>query len=221
MKTLIIILVLIAIVIGIYLMNISNQQDATIRSVSNAEIDSISEEDLELPEGEKIILTKTSAGLTQAGAVNDSVQVDTDQTFITFTGYKVGGEHTGSFDTMRAELVVDNGSIKGGLLTIDATSVKTDTAAVDTHLQSDDFFDAENYPDITFLAQDIIINDAEQNALLKGSLTLKGVTKQLSVPVTLLANGIAVDFTVSMKEFGIEYKATKDEVRVQAQIVLK
>jgi|GEM_PF-1415070 len=221
-KNIIIAVLIIIFAIAIYLYSISQKQDATLDGISGAEVVNEAEQtDKKLPEGNSILITKTSAGLVQPNASNDSVAINTEETFITFTGYKVGGEHIGSFETIQAELIVQDKSIKGGLITMDTSSVRTDTAAVDTHLQSTDFFDAEKYPTVTFLAYDIIFNDADQTASLKGSMTLRGVTQELSIPLTVLANGIAADFKISMKDFGIEYPATKDEVRIQAQIVLQ
>jgi len=224
MSTKIIIAILIIIIaIAAYLYSVSKKQDALLGTISSTEVVEKNENQMSegLPEGEVVVLTKTSAGLVQPGAASDPFVVDTENTFITFTGFKVGGEHTGTFETMQAEIVVKDGSIQGGLITIDATSVKTDTAAVDTHLQSADFFDAEEYPTITFLARAITFNDADQSATLRGSMTLHGVTQELSIPLTILSNGLAADFKISMKNFGIEFPATKDEVRIQAQVVLK
>lgn len=68
---------------------------------------------------------------------------------------------------------------------VQTASVETGNADRDTHLRSADFFDAEQFPTITFRATSI--TDSE----LVGDLTLKGVTKP--VTFTYAFGGMATD----------------------------
>ncbi len=69
---------------------------------------------------------------------------------------------------------------------ISVNSVETGSAFRDSHLKSADFFDADKYPFITFksTAFDKIDNN---NFIMKGKLTIKGVTKEISLAVVLNA----------------------------------
>lgn len=214
--------VLLIIIIGVgYLLYTSAKQNKEIESLPEAEVS----ESMEKASGQEatadqtIILTKTSSGIQQSG--DSSVEIDPENTYLRFTGYKVGGEHVGSFDAMKAEVYLEEGTITGGKLTIDATSVKTDTDKVDEHLQTADFFDTALYPEISFETTGLLFDDINQSAIMKGNLTIHGVTKEISAPITILANGMATDFTISLKQFGIEFPVVKDEVRIESQIVLK
>jgi polyisoprenoid-binding protein YceI len=70
-------------------------------------------------------------------------------------------------------------------LTIQAKSIDTRNGDRDAHLRGNDFFDMDNYPEIHFASTSIRQVD-ESNYAVTGDLTIKGVTK----PVT-------VDFEVS------------------------
>jgi polyisoprenoid-binding protein YceI len=68
---------------------------------------------------------------------------------------------------------------------IKTASVNTGTADRDAHLKSADFFDAETYPDMTFVSTGF---DGET---LTGDLTIKDVTKPVTLDVEF--NGVATD----------------------------
>ncbi|MBZ0166045.1 MAG: YceI family protein, partial [Candidatus Omnitrophica bacterium] len=53
----------------------------------------------------------------------------------------------------------------------------------DKHLRSGDFFDTENYPEITFQATGL--EKTGDGAVIKGKLTMKDVTRQVAIPVEI------------------------------------
>jgi polyisoprenoid-binding protein YceI len=69
-------------------------------------------------------------------------------------------------------------------LTIRATSVDTGNADRDAHLRSNDFFDMENYPEITFVSTDVEKVDGEHYKVT-GDLTIKGQSRPVTVPFEL------------------------------------
>jgi polyisoprenoid-binding protein YceI len=104
-------------------------------------------------------------------------------------------------------------------LTIEAASIDTRNADRDGHLRSNDFFDMETYPEITFTSTAVELLDAE-NYRVTGDLTIKGVTK--SVAVDFEYTGAAVDpygnqriglegtTTVNRKDWGVNWNAALD-----------
>lgn len=69
--------------------------------------------------------------------------------------------------------------------TIDARGLWTGEAARDEHLKSADFLDVERFPTITFRGSDLLLvggNDAR----LRGELTIRGVTRPVTLEVRLL-----------------------------------
>ncbi|GAA4123883.1 YceI family protein [Nocardioides fonticola] len=64
-------------------------------------------------------------------------------------------------------------------LTIKAASIDTGSADRDGHLASPDFFDAETYPEITFVSTDVS-RDGDDWTIV-GDLTIKGVAKPVTI----------------------------------------
>ena len=75
-------------------------------------------------------------------------------------------------------------------LVIQAASIDTRNADRDGHLRSNDFFDMEQYPEITFASTAVEQLDSD-NYRVTGDLTIKGVTKPVSVDFEY--TGTAVD----------------------------
>lgn len=70
-------------------------------------------------------------------------------------------------------------------ITIDVGSVDTRTPDRDAHLRSADFFDVEKFPKITFVSTGL--DEVEENSyIVNGDLTIRDVTRPVSVPLELL-----------------------------------
>jgi polyisoprenoid-binding protein YceI len=67
--------------------------------------------------------------------------------------------------------------------TVDVNSINTDDEKRDGHLKSPDFFDAANHPKITFTAKSMKPGKVKTNYTLVGDLTMRGVTKQVTLMV--------------------------------------
>ena len=68
-------------------------------------------------------------------------------------------------------------------LWIDTASITTGDEKRDEHLKGADFFDVQNYKQITFTSTTIAKPDPEGNHELWGELTIKGITKQVKLEV--------------------------------------
>ena len=80
------------------------------------------------------------------------------------------------------EIDPDNLSYVTAEANIKAAEVWTGDTYRDEHLRSADFFDVENHPEITFKADQITY--LSQNQLeLTGDLTIRGITKQVTLDV--------------------------------------
>jgi polyisoprenoid-binding protein YceI len=64
--------------------------------------------------------------------------------------------------------------------TIDARGLWSGEADRDAHLRSADFLDVEHFPEITFKSSAVLIMSPNE-ALVSGSLTIRGVTKPVSL----------------------------------------
>ncbi len=73
---------------------------------------------------------------------------------------------------------------------IDMNSINTDNEKRDNHLRSDDFFNAESFPEMTFVSKSFK-KSGKDNYKIKGDLTIRDITK--SVTLDTKFNGIVVD----------------------------
>lgn len=64
-------------------------------------------------------------------------------------------------------------------VTIQVASVDTGVADRDGHLKSPDFFDAEQFPTMTFKSTSVVVEDG--NWLVTGDFTIKGVTNPVTI----------------------------------------
>jgi polyisoprenoid-binding protein YceI len=108
-------------------------------------------------------------------------------------------------------------------LTIDAASINTRNERRDTHLRGADFFDVAKYPTITF-ASTSVARTSPTTGVVTGDLTMRGVTRQVQVPVTVKfyeggRGRFLGAFAVRRRDYGIDYNSRlnpiEDEVAVQ------
>jgi polyisoprenoid-binding protein YceI len=101
-------------------------------------------------------------------------------------------------------------------LTIDASSVDTDTADRDQHLRSADFFAVDAHPTLTFKSSRIVRKSADTYDVV-GTLTIRGIAKEITLPVTHLGTakdpygntrvGFEAGITINRKDFGLAWNA--------------
>lgn len=94
---------------------------------------------------------------------------------------------TGYFEDFQATAKTDGENFNNASIAFTAktSSINTKNKDRDTHLKSDDFFNSEQFPEMTFVSKSF---NGEQ---LVGDLTIRDITKQITLKAEL--NGIAVD----------------------------
>ena len=105
------------------------------------------------------------------------------------------------------------------IFTIKTASINTKNEDRDNHLRSGDFFDAETYPEITFTSSKITKSGAQSFAVT-GTLTMHGVSKTVTLPVTFLGEvkgprggtvaGFEIETTLDRKDYGIVWNKALD-----------
>ncbi len=94
----------------------------------------------------------------------------------------------GSFDTFDGQVAFDPADLAGSSVTfsVDVASVDTKNDSRDGHLQSPDFFDAASHPKMTFKSTEIKKGKEEKVYDVTGQLTIRDVTKTVTIPVQFL-----------------------------------
>lgn len=122
----------------------------------------------------------------------------------------------GRFRQFDGSIAIDPDSgnaLKEATATIQSKSIDTDISKRDDHLRSPDFFDAEKFPAITFEAKEVKKDGNQQ--VLAGKFTMHGVTKDVSLPVTVKGPikdpwgntriGLEVNTKLNRKDYGLTW----------------
>jgi polyisoprenoid-binding protein YceI len=90
----------------------------------------------------------------------------------------------GNFAKSTGKVTLDRAAKKGTVdVVIDATSVRTFDARLDTAVKGERFFNVEKFPTITFKSSNVKF-DGDKVSAVDGELTMLGVTKPVSLAVT-------------------------------------
>jgi polyisoprenoid-binding protein YceI len=128
----------------------------------------------------------------------------------------------GSFGDFDATIRVDAAKpeVSSVSFTVKAASVNTNEPKRDEHLRSADFFDAAKFPEIRFVSTSV--RPAGGNRYdVTGDLTLRGVTRQVTLPVAFLGvqkdpwgnekAGFETSVTLNRKDFGVNWNKALDQ----------
>ena len=167
----------------------------------------------------------------------DTYQFDKAHTTVGFQIRHIFTMLGGRFQDFSGTIKVDRAKPETSAVefTIQAASILTNDAKRDEHLKSHDFFDVAKHPTITFKSTSVKAN-GKDSFLVTGDLTMRGVTKPVTLPVTLLGEGkdpmgnekmgLETAVTLNRKDFGLVWnKALEtggmlvgDEVKVQISV---
>ena len=163
----------------------------------------------------KLLFLPLLALLVMAAKVPSTYKVDTQNSVVVWTGYKVTGKHTGTVKIKNGTLTTDGGMLTGGSFDIDVNSITcTDlegeyAGKLVGHLKSDDFLGAASYPTATFVITKAIPQDTKGNYKILGNLTIKGTTKEVKFFANVAeANGMvnaSGKITIDRSEFNMKY----------------
>ncbi|MGA3158125.1 MAG: YceI family protein [Steroidobacteraceae bacterium] len=122
---------------------------------------------------------------TTLSAAPITYAVDTSHTYERFAYTHMGfSQQEQRFDKTSGSVVYDAAAKSATVdITIDATSVSTGSA-LNEHIQGADFLDTAKFPTITFKSTSVQFNAAGEPASITGDLTIKGVTKPVTLTVT-------------------------------------
>jgi polyisoprenoid-binding protein YceI len=137
-------------------------------------------------------LSKLTAALVLASAVAapalaapETFAVDGTHTFPRFSYSHFGfSTQLSRFDKTSGKVVLDKAAKTAVVdIVIDTKSVNTGYTTFNEHIQGEDFLDTGKFPTATFKSTKVIF-EGDKPARIEGNLTLKGVTKPVTLTVT-------------------------------------
>lgn len=123
---------------------------------------------------------------------------------------------SGHFDRFNAhvEMIDDDFSSAEIEVNVETASVNTKSSDRDAHLRSDDFFNAESYPEIRFRSKSF------DGSALTGDLTIRDITREVVLdveyngtvrdPYGQTKSGFEIRGEISRKEFGLKWNAVTE-----------
>jgi polyisoprenoid-binding protein YceI len=128
---------------------------------------------------------------------------------------------TGSFGSFNGQIEADEEDFENAnaTFTADIDSISTNNEDRDQHLKSDDFFNAEDYPQISFESKNFQkVGEGEYK--VTGDLTIRDVTKEIELdvvhggtvgdPYGQTKAGFEVTGTINRKEYGLSWNAVTE-----------
>lgn len=126
----------------------------------------------------------------QALAQPQTYVVDASHTFPRFSYDHMGlSKQILRFNKTTGTVVLDKqaGQAKVDIV-IDTASVSTGSEAFDGHIQGADFLDTRQFPTATFKSSKVVF-EGDKPVSIEGDLTIKGITKPVTLTVTSFFNG--------------------------------
>ncbi len=144
-------------------------------------------------------------------------RVDRSHTTVGFSVSHIFTSVQGRFDRFDGTIVFDPKSPESVVVraTVEAASINTNNAKRDKHLRSDDFFDVEKYPTLSFESTGGVTEMKDNRGKLAGKLTIHGVTKPVVFDVTFRGQGkdpwgnvragFAARVDINRKDYGLNW----------------
>lgn len=160
---------------------------------------------------------------------------DRNHSTIGFTVPILGGlsEVEGKFTDFSLALQYDAADLSRSSVaaSIEVASIDTGVADRDTHLRSEDFFDAARFPQLRFVST--TIEKRGEGWLARGNLTMRGVTKPIELPFTLKVQkegseafliALSADLEIDRDDWGISWRHdieafVSDRVKIRLRLL--
>ena len=131
------------------------------------------------------VLALSVAAAAPAMAAPETYVADSTHTFSRFSYSHFGySTQVSRFNKNSGKVVFDKAAKTGSVdIVIDTKSVDTGYATFNEHIQGEDFLDTAKFPTATFKSTKVVF-EGDKPAKVEGNLTIKGVTKPVTLTVT-------------------------------------
>jgi polyisoprenoid-binding protein YceI len=162
-----------------------------------------------------------AAALALPARAQDTYLVDKGHSDVVFQVRHLVSRVSGQFKDFEGTLRLDRAQPAQSSVefAIAASSIDTNLADRDAHLRNADFLDVEKFPRITFRSTKVV-PDGKDRYQVTGTLTLRGVSREVTLPVQFLGfvrdpwgndkAGFEAILTVNRKDYGITWNKALD-----------
>ena len=134
----------------------------------------------------RIAILALTAGLgLPAFAAPETYVIEPTHSFPSFSYTHLGfSTQQSKFDKTSGKVTIDRAAKTGSLdVSIDTKSVNTGSELFNGHIKGEDYFSVEKFPAITYTSSSFKF-EGDKVASISGDLTIKGVTKPVTLTVT-------------------------------------
>jgi polyisoprenoid-binding protein YceI len=120
----------------------------------------------------------------------------------------VGMATEGKISGLEGSIVFNPNDLKNAsfAVTVDANSINTDIDVRDSALKTAEYLDAKKFPRISFVSKQISQANKSAPFMVKGILTIKGISKEISFPFAVAPKNDGLLFTGECKVNRLQYK---------------
>ena len=140
-------------------------------------------------------------------------EIKTENSTVTWKGYKVTGSHYGTVALQSGHLIFDEGKLTGGEFVVDMSTLVTDDlegeykGKLEGHLKSDDFFGVEKYP-TSKLVFTKVKSTGKNSYEVTGDLTVKGKSAPVTFEMSIYGNKATANVKIDRTIYDIRYGST-------------
>jgi polyisoprenoid-binding protein YceI len=172
----------------------------------------------------RLIVTASAIASLFVGVAH--AQVDLSKSKVTATSKQMNVPTEGTFKKFTAQLDFDAAKPAAGSakLSIDTASYDLGDESYNQQVRGKDWFDTAHFPDATFVSSAIAPAGGNQFKV-SGTLTIKGKTENVTVPVTVTQQGATQTFDgtlpIKRSQFDIGTGEWKDTSVVADEVLIK
>jgi polyisoprenoid-binding protein YceI len=129
-----------------------------------------------------------------------------------------GSQHNGAIKIKSGSFLIKEGQILSGAVSIDMNSIEVldlkdpgEKSDLEKHLKDNDFFETNKFPEGTYTFDEVLPSNLPAfNTVIPGSLTLKGKSNQVNIPLKTTLNGNeliaeSASFIINRTKWGINF----------------
>ncbi|MCE2402150.1 YceI family protein [Candidatus Poribacteria bacterium] len=179
-----------------------------------------------------LIITFTQKTESQDTAA--TYEIDAVHSAVIFRAKHMGVTYNyGRFNEFSGSIMMDETDVSKSKVELEVKTASVDTAngKRDQHLRSPDFFNAKQFPVITFKSTKVSAKAGQENMLeVTGDFAMHGVQKSITVDVEITGKGkspqggeligFETTFVIKRSEFGMNYgmQGVSDDIRITVSI---
>jgi len=162
----------------------------------------------------------TSTKATKVSAEGAKSFTVTESTVFWAGKKAIGDFHTGAIQSLEGTLKVNEGTLLSGNIVLDMNSITVtdikdpgEKRDLESHLKDSDFFEVGKFPKAEFNISEVLpSNNPAFNNVISGTLTMKGKTNPVNIPVKMKIEGNVLTaesatFLINRTQWGVNFRS--------------